>query len=76
MKVKISLSCVNTCNVTANLNAILLQVTDTIRSYDMKFHPVPHDVTVSCRSYAMGFRVCYGSQMNHECEEGESSGQW
>ena len=27
----------------------------------MNFHPVPHDVTVSCGRYTMGFPVCYGS---------------
>jgi hypothetical protein len=76
MKVKIFLRWVHTCNVSTNLNAITLQVTDTIRRYDLKFHPAPHDVTVSCESYAMGFPVCYGSQNNHEYEEGERSGRW
>jgi len=36
------------CNVTACHNLITLQVTDTIRSYELIFHPVPHGVTVSC----------------------------
>jgi hypothetical protein len=53
---------VPTCNVTAYRNAVTLQVTDTIRSYDLNFHPVPHDVTVSCERYTVGFPVCYGSQ--------------
>ena len=39
---------VHSCNVTAHRNAVTLQVTDTIRSYELNFHPVPHDVTVSC----------------------------
>jgi hypothetical protein len=67
---------VNTCNVTAYRNAITLQMTDTVRSYDLNFRPVPHDVTVSCDRYTMGFPVCYGSQKLHECEKGERSGRW
>ena len=39
---------VHTCNVTAYRNAVTLQVTDTIRSYELNFHSVPHGVTVSC----------------------------
>ena len=50
----------HTCNVTACLNALSLQVTDTIRSYELNFHPVPHGVTVSCKRYAVGF-PSYGS---------------
>jgi hypothetical protein len=53
-----------------------LQVTDTIRSYDLNFHPVPHDVTVSCERYTVRFRVHSGSQKHHECKEGERSGRW
>jgi hypothetical protein len=53
---------VRTCNVTPYRNAVTLQVTDTIRGYDLNFHPVPHGVTVSCERYTVGFRVCYGSQ--------------
>jgi hypothetical protein len=29
-------------------NAVKLQVTDTKRSYNLNFHPVPHGVTISC----------------------------
>jgi len=42
-------------------NAITFQVTDTIRSYELNFHPVPHGVTISCKRYTVGFPVCYGS---------------
>jgi hypothetical protein len=66
---------VHTCNVTAHRNAVTLQVTDTIRSYGLYFHPVPHDVRVSCERYTMEFPVCYGSQKHHECKEGERSGR-
>jgi hypothetical protein len=65
----------HTCNVTAYLNAVTVQVTDTIRSYDLKFHPVPHGVTVACGRYTMGFPVRYGSQKHHECKEVERSGR-
>ena len=34
---------------------------DTIRSYELNFHPVPHGVTVSCERYTLGFPVCYRS---------------
>jgi hypothetical protein len=67
---------VHTCNVTAFHNAVTLQVTDTIRSSDLNFHPVPHGVTVSCERYRMGFSVCYGSQKHRESKEGERSGRW
>jgi hypothetical protein len=67
---------VHNCNVTTNRNAVTLQVTDTIRSYDLNFHPVSHGVTVSCERYIMGFPVCYGSQKHHESKEGERSGRW
>jgi hypothetical protein len=70
------LSWVHTCIVTAYRNAVTLQVTDTIQSSDLKFHPVPHDVTVSCEHYTMGFPVCYGSQKHHGCKESEMSGRW
>jgi hypothetical protein len=33
-----------TCNVTALCNDVTLQVTDTIRNYELNFHPVPHGV--------------------------------
>jgi hypothetical protein len=36
-------------------------VIDTIRSYELKFHPVPHGVTVPCERYTVGLPVCYGS---------------
>ena len=35
-------------------------MTDTVRSYELNFHPVPHGVTVSCERYTTGFPVCYG----------------
>ena len=49
------------CNDTAYRNAVTLQVTDTIRSYELNFYPVPHGVTVSCERYTLGFPVFYGS---------------
>ena len=52
---------VHTCNVTAYRKAVRLQVTDTIRSYKLNFHLVPHGVTVPCELYTLGFPVCYGS---------------
>jgi hypothetical protein len=67
---------VDTCNVTVYRNTITLQVTDTIRSYDLNFHPVPCGVTVPCECYTMVFPVCYGSQKHHECKEGERNGRW
>jgi hypothetical protein len=67
--------CVHTCNVTAYHNAVTLQLTDTLLSYDLNFHPVPHDVTLSCERHTMGFPVCYGSQKHHECKAGERSGR-
>jgi hypothetical protein len=39
---------VHTCIVTACRNAVTLQVTDTMRSYELNFHPVPRGVTFSC----------------------------
>jgi hypothetical protein len=50
-----------------------LQVTNTIRSYDLTFHPVPHAVTVSCERYTVGFRVCYGSQKARGADGGDVS---
>jgi hypothetical protein len=38
----------------------MLQVSDTIWSYELNFHPVPHG-TVTCERYTLGFPVCYGS---------------
>ena len=38
----------------------MLQVSDTIRSYDLNFHSVPHDV-LTCEHYTTGFLDCYGS---------------
>jgi hypothetical protein len=64
---------VHTCNVTAHRNAVTLQVTDTIRSYDLNFHPVPHGVTVSCERYSMGFPVCSGSQKARGADGGDVS---
>jgi hypothetical protein len=48
-------------NVTAYHNALTLQATVTIQSYELNFHPVPQGVTVSCERYTLGFPVCYGS---------------
>jgi hypothetical protein len=59
--------------VTAYRNAVTLQVTDTIRSYDLNFHPVPHDLTVSCLRYTVGFPVCYGSQKARGADGGDVS---
>ena len=59
--VESALSRVHACNVTAYRNAVTLQVTHTIRSYELNFHPLPHGVTVSCERYTVGFPVCYGS---------------
>jgi hypothetical protein len=67
---------VHTCIETAYRNAVRLQLTDTIRSYDLNFQPVPHGVTISCERYTVGFPVCYGSQKHHECKEGKRSGRW
>ena len=39
---------VHTRNVTAYRNAVTLQVTDTIRSYELNFLSLSHDVTVFC----------------------------
>jgi hypothetical protein len=61
------------CNVTAYRNAVSLQVTDTIRSYDLNFHPVPHAVTASCERYTVGFRVCYGSRKARGADGGDVS---
>jgi len=52
---------VHTGNITAYFKYIALQVTDTILSYELNFHSVPHGVTVSCERYTVGFPVCYGS---------------
>ena len=38
----------------------MLRVSDTIWSYKLNFHPLPHGV-VTCEHYTMGFPVCYGS---------------
>jgi len=50
--------CVHACY---DRNAVTLQVTDTIRSYQLNFHPVPHGVRVSYERDTAGFPVCYGS---------------
>ena len=39
----------------------MLQVTDTIRCYELKFLPVPHGVAVFCECYTSGFPGCFGS---------------
>jgi hypothetical protein len=64
---------VHTCHVTTYRNAVTLQVTDTIHSYDLNFHPVPHAVTVSYERYTVGFRVCYGSQKVRGADGGDVS---
>jgi hypothetical protein len=64
---------VHTCNVTTYRNTVTLPLTDTIRSYDMNFHSVPHDVTVSCERYTVGFRVCYWSQKVRGADGGDVS---
>jgi hypothetical protein len=56
---------VHTCIFTSYRNAVTLQVTDTIRSYYLKFYPVPHGVAVSCERYTMGLPVYYGRQKHH-----------
>ena len=52
---------VNTCNITAYRNTVTLQVTNTIQSSELNFHPVDHGLTVSWKRYTLGFPVCYGS---------------
>ena len=64
---------VHTCNFTAYRNTVTLQATDTIRSYELKFPPVPHGVTVSCERYILEFPVCYGSPSDVIAA---SSGRW
>jgi len=44
---------VHTCNATAYRNAVTLQETDTIRSYELNFHPVLYGVRVSCDRYGV-----------------------
>ena len=51
----------HTCDVTAYRDAVTLQLTYIIRSYELNFHPVPYGVTLSCERYTTGFPVCYGS---------------
>jgi hypothetical protein len=60
------------CSCTAYRKTVILQVTDTVPSYDLN---LPHAVTVSCDRYTIRFPVCYGSQKHHECK-GEMSGRW
>jgi hypothetical protein len=67
---------VHTCNVTAYRNAVTLQVTDTVRSYGLNIHPVPHCVTASCERYTRRFPDFYGSQKHHECKGDEWSVRW
>jgi hypothetical protein len=52
---------VHTSTVNAYRNAVTLQVAHTIRSYDLKFHCVPHGVTVFCELYTRRFPVYYGT---------------
>jgi len=49
------------CNITTYRRAVSLPVTDTIQSYELNFHPVPHGVTVSCERYTLGIPVWYES---------------
>jgi hypothetical protein len=60
---------VHTCNVPTYRNAVTLPVTDTIRSFELNFHSVPHGITVSCERYTLGFPVCYGSPSDVFAEE-------
>jgi hypothetical protein len=53
---------VHTCNVTAYRNAVTLQVADTIRSYELNFHPVPDGLTVSCERYTLVFHFVTGAR--------------
>jgi hypothetical protein len=53
---------VHTCNITAYRTAVTLQVTDTIRSYELNFHPVPHVVTVSCERSTLGPQFVTGAR--------------
>jgi hypothetical protein len=53
---------VHTCNVTTYRNAVTLQVTDTIRSYDLNFHPVPLGVTVSASLTPWGSQFVTGAR--------------
>jgi len=46
-KEHVCLRWLRTCNLTAYRNAVTSQVTYTIQSYELNFHPVPHGVTVS-----------------------------
>ena len=64
---------VHTRNITAYRNTVTLQETDTIRSYELNFHPVPHGVTVSCERYTLAFPVCYESPSDVFAA---SSGRW
>jgi hypothetical protein len=64
---------VHTCNVAAYRNTLTLKVTDTIRSYDLNFHPVLQGVTASFERYTVGFPVC---QKHHEGKVEKRSGQW
>jgi hypothetical protein len=67
---------VHTCNVTTYHNAVTLQVTDTIRSYGLNFHPVPHGVTVSCEHYTRGSQFVMGARsiMNIQEARGADGG--
>jgi hypothetical protein len=62
--------------VTAYRNAVTLQVTDTIRSYDLKIDFVPHGVTLFRDHYPMEFPVRYEGQKNHQRKEDERGGRW
>ena len=45
---------VHTLTLPRTLDAVTLQVTDTIRSYKLNFHPVPHDVNSILRALHIG----------------------
>jgi hypothetical protein len=64
----------HTCNVTAHRNAVTLQVTDTIRSYDLNFHPVPHGATASVTPWGSQFVTGARSIMNVKKARGEDGG--
>jgi hypothetical protein len=59
-----------------NIMLLTLQLTDTMMSYNLNFHPMPHGITVYCECYTMGFPVCYRSQKHYECKECDRSGRW
>jgi hypothetical protein len=55
------------CNVHPFRNDVTLQVTHTIRSYDLNLYPVPFGVTEFCKRYTRRFPVCYGCRTMSLC---------